>query len=264
MVRLYGEAPYKTVLVHGGPGAIGALKGFAKELNEQSKLGVVEAIQSKYSIAELIEELYCQICENCTEKVSLIGHSWGAWLVVLFAERYPEVVEQLILVGCAPLEDKYVSEIGERRLQNLSEEDGAIFQRLVRNEATDEDMARIPKVFLHSDNYCLVDSELHKADRTDSEMHNKVWAEAAAMRTNGQILGSFQNLKCPIYLIQGETDPHPVDGVKEPLREFGIPCETCILEKCGHSPYMEQYAKDEFYKILLEWLKENRKGKQSK
>ncbi len=29
MVRLYGNAPYKIVLVHGGPGAIGTLKGFA-------------------------------------------------------------------------------------------------------------------------------------------------------------------------------------------------------------------------------------------
>ena len=32
MVRLYGGKPYKVVLVHGGPGAIGSLKGFAEEL----------------------------------------------------------------------------------------------------------------------------------------------------------------------------------------------------------------------------------------
>ena len=56
MVRLYGNAPYKIVLAHGGPGAIGSLKGFAQELNALSQIGVVEAIQSKYSIAELIEE----------------------------------------------------------------------------------------------------------------------------------------------------------------------------------------------------------------
>lgn len=259
MVRLYGKAPYKTVLVHGGPGAIGALKGFAKELSEQSKFGVVEAIQSKYSIAELIEELNCQIHDNCMEKVSLIGHSWGAWLVVLFAEKYPELVEQLILVGCAPLEDKYIAEIGARRLQNLSDEDGEIFQRLIRKEATDEDMTKIPQVFRHSDNYCLVDSELHNVDRTDSEMHNKVWAEAAAMRTNGQILIAFQNLKCPIHLIQGAMDPHPANGVIVPLQELGVPCEAYVLDKCGHSPYMERFAKDEFYKILLGWLKENMK-----
>lgn len=58
MVRLHGDAPYKVILVHGGPGAIGSLKGFARELSETAKIGVVEAMQSKYSIAELIEELY--------------------------------------------------------------------------------------------------------------------------------------------------------------------------------------------------------------
>ncbi len=45
MVRLYGEAPYKIVLVHGGPGAIGSLKGFARELNVLSEIGFMEAIQ---------------------------------------------------------------------------------------------------------------------------------------------------------------------------------------------------------------------------
>lgn len=66
MVRLYGKSPYKSVLVHGGPGAAGSLRGFAGELSKLSEAGVVEAIQSKYSIDELIEELYCQIRENVT------------------------------------------------------------------------------------------------------------------------------------------------------------------------------------------------------
>lgn len=43
MVRRYGKAPYKIVLVHGGPGAIGSLKGFAQELNERS--GIIAVIK---------------------------------------------------------------------------------------------------------------------------------------------------------------------------------------------------------------------------
>ena len=184
MVRLYGKAPYEAVLVHGGSGAIGSLKGFAEEL---------------------IEELFCQIKIHCTSKVSLIGHSWGAWLVALFAEKYPEIVKNVILIGCAPLED----------------------------------------------NYCLENREKHRADRTDSEMHNKVWSEAAKLRSSGKLLTSSQNIKSKIYLIQGESDPHPVNGVTIPLQENGVQCETYVLEKCGHSPFMEKYVKDEFYKILI-------------
>lgn len=255
MVRLYGKEPYKVVLVHGGPGAIGSLKGFAEELSESAQIGVVEAIQSKNSIAELTEELYGQIKSYCTDKVSLVGHSWGAWLVALFAEKYSELVEKVILIGCAPLEDQYVSEIGSRRLQNLSDEDRVIFQRLVCNQATDEDMEKIPRLFEQSDNYCLEDKEKHKADRTDSEMHNKVWSEAARLRSNGGLLASFKNVKSKIYLIQGEADPHPAKGVILPLQENGVQCEIYILEKCGHSPFMEKYAKDNFYKILIKAIK---------
>ena len=72
MVLLYGKAPYKVVLVHGGPGAIGSLKGFAQELHILSQVGVMEALQSKYSVAELIAELHNQINENGNEKVSFI------------------------------------------------------------------------------------------------------------------------------------------------------------------------------------------------
>ncbi|MBD5548376.1 MAG: alpha/beta hydrolase [Lachnospiraceae bacterium] len=252
MVRLYGKAPYKIVLVHGGPGAIGLLKRCAQELTELSQIGVVEAIQSKYSIAELIEELYNQIKDNCSDKVSLVGHSWGAWLAALFTEKYPELIEHLILIGSGPLEDKYVSEIGARRFQNLSEEDGAIFQRLIDNQATDEDMEKIPDILERSDNYCLENREKHKADKADSEMHNKVWNEAAKLRTSGELLTSFKNVKSKIYLIQGQFDPHPVKGVTIPLQENGVTCKTYILGKCGHSPFMEKYAKDEFYKILIQ------------
>lgn len=219
---------------------------------ELSQIGVIEALQSKYSIAGLVEELYNQIRENSSDKVTLIGHSWGAWLVALFADKYPELVEHIILVGSGPLEDKYVSEIGARRFQNLSKEDGVIFQRLIDNQATDEDMEKIPNIFEKSDNYCLESREEHKADKTDSEMHNKVWSEAAKLRTNGKLLTSFKNIKSKIYLIQGQVDPHPVKGVTIPLQENGIPCETYVLEKCGHSPFMEKYAKDEFYKVLIQ------------
>lgn len=254
MVRLYGNTPYRIVLVHGGPGAIGSLKGFAKELAELSQIGVVEALQSKYSIAELIEELYMQIKDNCIDKVSLVGHSWGAWLAALFAEKYPELIEHVILIGSGPLEDKYVSEIGTHRFQNLSEEDGAILQRLIDNQATDEDMEKIPNIFEKSDNYCIENREEHKADKADCEMHNKVWSEAAKLRTDGELLTSFKNIKSKIYLIQGQGDPHPVRGVTIPLQENGVLCETYVLEKCGHSAFMEKYAKDQFYKILLQLI----------
>lgn len=250
MVELHGKAPYKTVLIHGGPGAIGSLKNCSEELSRLTERGIVEALQSQYSIAELIEELYLQIIEYCQEKPTLIGHSWGAWLAVLFAEKYPKLCKNIILVGCPPLADKYVKEISLRRLRNLSGEESKIFQRMIDNVATDEDIKKIPSILEKSDNYYLESSEKLIVDKADNEMYNRIWNEATKLRTNGALLTAFKNIQSKLFLIQGVCDPHPIEGVIKPLEENGISCKTYILEKCGHNPFMEKYAKEKFYDIL--------------
>ena len=178
--------------------------------------------------------------------------------VALYSAKYPEQVDSTVLVGGGPLEDKYVSEIGKRRMQNLQEEDGALFQRLVNKQATDEDMKRIPVLFEKSDNYCLENRENHRADSTDSEMHNRVWGEAAQLRSSGKLLKTFKKIKSNLFIIQGSDDPHPAKGVIQPLEENGVECETYILEKCGHSPFMEKYAKEKFYEILFRIIVQNK------
>ena len=54
-VRLHGPAPYHVVLVHGGPGGAGEMSPLARGL--QPGVPLIEAMQTKRSIAELIEEL---------------------------------------------------------------------------------------------------------------------------------------------------------------------------------------------------------------
>lgn len=250
MVELHGKAPYKTVLVHGGPGAAGSLKYCAEELSKLTGKGIIEALQSQYSIAGLIDELYSQIIEYCQEKPTLIGHSWGSWLSVLFAEKYPKICENIILVGCPPLEDKYVKEISLRRLRNLSENESRIYQRMTENAAADEDMKKISGILEKSDNYDLESREKLTAGKADNEIYNRIWKEASRLRTSGELLSAFKNIQSKLFLIHGVCDPHPVEGVIKPLEENGIPCKTYILEKCGHSPFMEKYAKDKFYDIL--------------
>lgn len=247
---MYGSAPYTVVFIHGGPGDIGSLKNCANQFSSLSEMGAAEPLQSKYSIGALLKELYWQIKESCFTKVTLAGHSWGAWLAALFAEKHPELCEKIILFGCPPLTDSYVKEISQRRLQNLSGEDRSIYARLADNRATDEDMRKIPGILEKSDHYCLLDSR-QTADKIDGRMFTHVWNEAAELRSSGILLSAFQNIKCNIYLIQGAMDPHPINGVIEPLEKLGIDYEAYRLEKCGHSPFAEKYAREDFYKILL-------------
>lgn len=65
--RVYGNKPYKVVVVHGGPGGPGEMASVANELS--SDFGVLEPLQTKSSIDEQVEELKSQINNNAKNRL---------------------------------------------------------------------------------------------------------------------------------------------------------------------------------------------------
>lgn len=276
MIRYYGDPPYRAAVIHGGPGAPGSAAGLAAMAGEIC--GVSEPMQSGKSIRELIFELKGQLEEAGNVPVILIGHSWGAFLAALFAGAHPEMVEKLILVGCPPLTAGYVPMIGERRRRNLGPGEREEFDRLNlwleqgtpergrmeepgmpeqperSREHADRLLARLGELAENGDCYdplpCAADHEM----LTDAEQYRAVWGEAVKLRASGQLLRSFVALDCPITLIQGEQDPHPVCGVCGPLAGSGKEYRVHVLKCCGHSPWLERRAQAEFFEILKQEL----------
>lgn len=254
MVRTYGCEPYRVVVVHGGPGALGAVAVIARNLS--SSEGVLEPIQSKYTIDELIEELKEQIETYTNRPLSFIGHSWGAWLILLYAVRYPEKVKQLILVGCAPFEEKYVPSITERRKNNLSGEEGKLWDSLIDklNRGCDQEntIIELEKLVVKSDHYRLRESEEGKNDilPVDGKMYSSVWHEAEEIRKRGEWGNILSYVRCPVYVIHGEMDPHPLEGVIEPLLQANVEFQQIVLPRCGHSPFKEENVSECFYNLL--------------
>ena len=78
--------------------------------------------------------------------------------------------------------------------------------------------------------------------------------ESAELRKSGKLLSLGKDVKCPVVAIHGDYDPHPAKGVKQPLNSVLRDFKFILIEKCGHKPWMEQFAKNKFYKILKEEL----------
>lgn len=258
MVRKHGKGPYRIVVLHGGPGAAGSASGLAGLIAQ--KYGVLEPMQSKYTIKELEEELMEQMEENCCGKVVLTGHSWGAWLAGLFAERFPDKVKKVILIGCGPLDESYVSEIGERRKANMSSKEAEEFDQIMRQleggfGKKDEYVQRLGEICDRADGY-LEEEALRDTAEIDGDLYEKIWKEAAGLRKSGKLLGRFQNISCPLVLIQGAADPHPPEGVIQPLRDSSADIKSYVLERCGHMPWREKYAKEKFAEILFTELED--------
>ena len=78
-----------------------------------------------------------------------------------------------------------------------------------------------------------------------------VWTRSIAfLRQKGELLELCQKVQCPVIAIHGDYDPHPAEGVREPLQTALKSFRFVLLENCGHKPWIEKRAKDKFYSVL--------------
>jgi len=54
----------------------------------------------------------------------------------------------------------------------------------------------------------------------------------------------------PVTAIHGDYDSHPAEGVRLPLFSVLKNFQFILLEKCGHTPWNERYARDQFFGVL--------------
>jgi pimeloyl-ACP methyl ester carboxylesterase len=257
--RTWGKPPYKVVVVHGGPGAPGEVAAVADKLSKTT--GTLEPFQTADSVTGQVEELREVLEKHAGLPVILIGHSWGAWLVFIVAVQYPALVKKLILVGCGPFKAEDAAGLGAERLNRLSESDRIEFLKMVEiiygPAAGDKDKAleKLGALAAKADTYDALPLQQYERPEglgVSEEINRKVMAEAVGLRVSGKLLSIGKKIKCPVVAIHGDYDTHPAEGVKVPLSRVLKDFRFILLEKCGHEPWMEKYARDEFFKVLRE------------
>lgn len=220
--------------------------------------GVLEPIQTKNAFEGQVQELRDVLEKNADLPAILIGHSWGAFLGFVVTARYPALVKKLILIGSGPFEEKYADNIEPDRLNRLGERERIEAFKLldiIDGAATagekDNAMARLGELFAKADTFDALPPEKEPEPLPVSEAINRrVWAEAKPLRISGELLALGKRITCPVLAIHGDYDPHLAAGVRESLSRVIKDFRFILLEKCGHYPWRERYARDKFYKIL--------------
>lgn len=160
LLRKYGTRPFRAVVLHGGPGAPGCAAELCRALSEH--FGVIEHLQRAHTLDGLTAEFNAVMKICALENTVLVCHSFGAWLALLFAERHPEKATKVVLVGCGPLEAKYLQELIRTRAERSS--------------------AGL------SDNFCEIPGMSGDMLYFHEAQHNSLMAEIAAMRESGELL----------------------------------------------------------------------------
>ena len=231
----------------------------ARELHKTFS-SILEPIQTATSLHGQIQELHAVLLAQSNLSVTLIGYSWGAWLSIFLAAQYPNIVRKLILVGCPPFEQKYASQILPTRMDHLQpteqEELQSIFAALSKKNSQTKDgiLSRLGYLAGKADSYDPLPDPDYENDRvgTHTEIFQNVFSEAAQLRRNGELISITAKINCPVVAIHGDYDPHPAVGVEQPLTRILPNFRFVLLEKCGHTPWLERYGQEPFYNVLLE------------
>jgi len=260
-VRMWGHGPYSVAVIHGGPGAPGEMAPVARELSMVT--GILEPFQTEMTLDLQVQELKLVLEMGARVPVTLVGFSWGAFLSWMTAARYPYLVRKLILVSSAPFEESYAGAITRTRLDRLEPAERAEAMDLIQKiddpagEKKDQILARLGKLLSHADAYDPVPSE-EEAFSVQYDVFRGVWDEACELRRKGVLLQMAHAIRCPVVAIHGDHDPHPAEGVNEPLSRECPDFRFILLEKCGHRPWIERNASEAFYEALIREIKEEK------
>jgi pimeloyl-ACP methyl ester carboxylesterase len=220
--------------------------------------GTLEPLQTSTSIEEQLHELLTVLNKHGDLPITLIGHSWGAWLSFIFAARYPSLVKKLILIGSGPFEEKYASKIMKTRLSRLNKEEKLkvhALEKALLDPRQDNKVAlsQLGKLLSKADSFDPLPS-IGEEIEVQPDIYQKVWKEASELRRSGKLLELGKQIQCPVIAIHGDYDPHPYEGIKQPLSQMVEDFRFILLKNCGHTPWMERSARDSFYEVLKKEL----------
>jgi proline iminopeptidase len=270
--RMVGASPDPVVVLHGGPGF--TMDYFAADLEplagryallfyDQRGTGRSTLVSDSTALdaQRFAEDLEALRRHFRFERLTLLGHSWGAGVAALYAARHPDRVGRLLIVGGIPL-----------RRQELSE----AFQRLdaSRDSVTRRQMQEWREARL-----------ANPGDATACRAYYALWFHAfygvsgAASRSKGdfcagtpealrnKIVGvdrftmpslgewdwrpSLRGVTAPALVIHGTADVLPVTSAR--AWAAALPnARLLLLEGIGHFPYLE--APEIFFSAIDEFL----------
>ncbi|RKE73782.1 pimeloyl-ACP methyl ester carboxylesterase [Pseudorhodoplanes sinuspersici] len=233
-VRSYGAGGPLTVVLHGGPAATGNATPIAQELADTFR--VLEPFQrgsggDPLSVSTHIADLHDIIVARAGgERPALVGESWGAMLALAYAAAHPETIGPIALIGCGTFDV-----VARAKLAATLE------ARLARGESL-YDFAPLETITQSID------------DSLDKAAHLQTWEDMIRLQHEGVYPAAFAVITSPVLMLHGSYDPHPGKMIRDSLMPHLSELEYREFDKCGHSPWIERFARDNFFVTLRTWL----------
>jgi pimeloyl-ACP methyl ester carboxylesterase len=254
--RAYGNSGAWVIVLHGGPGAAGYMAPVARGLADSVR--VLEPFQrgsgdEPLTVARHVADLHELVrCEGA--RPAIVGHSWGAMLALSYAAAHPDSAGPLVLIGCGTFDP-----MARERLHATVEErtDGDLRARIERLTAEvpdpDERLRVMGELILPLYSYDLATSG-EESELCDARAQDETWRDMVRLQREGVYPAAFAAIKTPVLMLHGAFDPHPGQMIRASLEPFLPQLEYREFERCGHYPWLERSARDEFFSVMRDWL----------
>lgn len=274
--RIVGEGEPILVL-HGGPGffsdylipSFSELKNYQLIFYDQRGSGKTDFPKDTTSItiSNFVDDIEEVRKEFKLEKLTILGHSWGALLALNYAQKHPERLKRMILIAPAPSNSEYYEKTLARMQIKRSEEDTKELVRLMMSKKFEKrDSETFKKAIILGDVVNFYNQENTKA-MYESVTFNES-NSTKMLLTNSLLEHSFfdydvtknmDEVNCPTLIIIGDMDNIPFESaqlLQESIKNSSIE----IINKTSHYPFFEDNAA--FIKITEDFLTNKTSNKQ--
>jgi pimeloyl-ACP methyl ester carboxylesterase len=255
------------ILLHGGPGMVGNMGPIGEALVDLGQVidydqrGTFKSPSSGPFLVQnhvddlkyLVEQL--ALGTECT----LIGHSWGAVLGLIFCAQNPSLATKLVLIGSGPLDldtrnamaDNIDRLLTSSELETLSGLRAILADKSIsleeRIEADFEVMKLITPVYQH-DRESLNGFNFVRRNLIPSYACANDYSE---IRNRGDLELALGSIKTPVVAIHGRSDVIPWEMLFSSLKRTLAQAPQCFeIPDSGHMPWLEKNAQEEFFPVL--------------
>jgi pimeloyl-ACP methyl ester carboxylesterase len=88
----------------------------------------------------------------------------------------------------------------------------------------------------------------------DARAHEETWNDMLRLQADGTYPAAFAAIESRVLMLHGAFDPHPGAMIRASLRPHVRLLEYVEWERCGHYPWIERHARDDFFRVLRGWL----------
>ena len=244
-----------AVLCHGGPGLYDYLEPVAATIDDlvtvhrydQRGCGRSDD-HGSYDIATFVEDLDALRAHWGHESWTVIGHSWGAMLALLYAISHPERTSRLVYISGTGIDPGWHEEYRRNRAAKLSpaERDRVRFLERERTQATGADLDRVNTeraALLEATEYYDASrfEELPRYDRfpVNYGLNAALNAEMNRLEEAGHLPAQVARIAVATLILDGEGDPRP-RWARAQIARLVTNSRHMTIQRAGHDPWVEQ------------------------